>query len=158
MNAIVVYSTRNGNTEKVAIEVAAELNCKAVKISKGFGASTLPLDAYDVVFVGTWIYGGEPSTDLQNYLKALDFKDNKRVFSLFMTWAGGGASDKLAYQRVRLILSENGQLLQENYFTCLGKTFGFARKGHPNAADLANARKWATQQINSIKESMEKLT
>jgi flavodoxin len=155
MNAIVIYSTRSGNTEKVALEIAAELNCKAVKISKWFDASTLPLNVYDAVFVGTWIYGGEPSTDLQNYLKALNFSDSNKVFALFMTWAGGGASDQLAYQRVQLILNEKGQQLQENYFACLGKTFGFARSGHPNKADFANARKWATQQLS---KSMQKPT
>jgi len=75
-----------------------------------------------------------------------------------MTWAGGGASDKLAYQRVRLILEAKGQRLLDNYFACLGKTFGFARKGHPNILDFANARKWAAEQLRLVNESMQKPT
>ncbi len=119
MNVIVAYASRTGNTEKVAFQIASELGCKAEKTTKD---STLQLGSYDLVFLGTWIYGGEPSNDLQNWLKALQFDDNKRVFALFMTWAGGGASDKLAYQRVKLILEGKGQRLQEPPFVCLGKT------------------------------------
>jgi hypothetical protein len=132
------------------------LGCKAIKIIKDFDASTLPLDAFDLVFVGTWIYGGEPSTDMQSYLKTLAFKDGNRVFALFMTWAGGGVSDKLAFQRVQLILKGKGQRLLENYFVCLGKTFGFARKGRPNMEDLANARKWSREQVEKHEKSMRK--
>jgi flavodoxin len=154
MNAIVIYSSKSGNTEKVALEVAAELGCKALKITKDFDAKTLPLEDYDMVFVGTWIYGGEPSTDMQNYLKTLGFNGSNRVFALFMTWAGGGASDRLAYQRVKLILEGKGQRLLADYFVCLGKTFGFARKGHPNMEDFAKARKWAKETAEkSIQKS-----
>jgi flavodoxin len=157
MNPIVIYSSRSGNTEKVALEIATALGCKVVKVSKDSNAHTLPLDAYDLVFLGTWVYGGEPSTDLQTYLKTLQFKDSNRVFAMFMTWAGGGISDKLAYQRVQLILKEKSQRLQENYFECLGKTFGFARKGHPNASDFADARKWAKEQLAQAEKSMKNL-
>jgi alpha/beta superfamily hydrolase len=109
-----------------------------------------------LVFLGTWIYGGEPSNHLQNWLKTQEFKDSKRAFALFMTWAGGGASDKLARQRVKLILEGKGQRLQEPPFVCLGKTSGFSRKGHPNEADLANASKWAQQQLQQAEKSMQK--
>jgi len=30
MNPVVIYSTKGGNTEKVALEIAQELNCKAI--------------------------------------------------------------------------------------------------------------------------------
>jgi flavodoxin len=153
LNVIIVYASRTGNTEKVALQIASELGCKAVKITQN---STVQLDGCELVFLGTWIYGGEPSNDLQNWLKALELKDFKTVFSLFMTWAGGGASDRLAYQRVKLILEGKGQRLQESPFVCLGKTFGFARKSHPNDEDLANARKWAKQQLLQTEKSMQK--
>ncbi len=152
MNVVVVYASRTGNTEKVAFQIASELGCKVEKITKD---STLKLDCFDLVFLGTWIYGGEPSNDLQNWLKALQFADNKRVFTLFMTWAGGGASDKLAYQRVKLILEGKGQRLQEHPFVCLGKTFGFARKSHPNDQDMDNACKWAKQQLLQAEKSIQ---
>jgi flavodoxin len=152
LNAIVIYASRTGNTEKVALQIASELGCRAVKVTQD---STVPLEGYDLVFLGTWIYGGEPSNDLQNWLKAQEFSDVKRVFALFMTWAGGGISDKLAYQRVKLILTGKDQRLMEPPFVCLGKTFGFTRRGHPNDVDLQNARNWAKQQVSNAEKSMQ---
>ena len=148
MNAIVIYSTHRGNTEKVAQEIAAQANCKTVKLTENFDASTLPLDGYDLVFLGTGIRGGEPYVELLNYLNTADLGTGKR-FVLFMTWAGGGASNKLAYERVKQTLEAKGQRLGENYFICLGQTFGFTRRGRPNAGDLAAARKWAAEQLSN---------
>ncbi len=149
MNAIVVYSTHRGNTEKVAQAVAAQANCKAVKLTENFDASTLPLDGYDLVFFGTGIRGGEPYTELLNYLKAVELKEGSKRFLLFMTWAGGGASNKLVYESVKKAVEARGQRLEADYFICLGQTFGFTHRGRPNAGDLAEAKKWATQQIGN---------
>jgi flavodoxin len=148
MNAIVIYSTPRGNTEKVAQEIAAQANCKVVKLTEAFDASTLPLEGYDLVFLGTGIRGGEPYAELLNYLNTADLGTGK-CFVLFMTWAGGGASNTLAYERVKQTLQSKGQRLSENYFICLGQTFGFTHRGRPNAGDLAAARKWATEQLSN---------
>jgi flavodoxin len=148
MNAIVIYSTHRGNTEKVAQEIATRADCKAVKLTENFDASALPLDGYDLVFLGTGIRGGEPYVELLNYLNTADLGTGKR-FVLFMTWAGGGASNKLAYERVKQTFEAKGQRLGENYFICLGQTFGFTRRGRPNAGDLAAARKWAAEQLSN---------
>jgi len=74
-----------------------------------------------------------------------------------MTWGGGGASDKLVFQRMKLTLESKGQQLLADYFVCLGKTLGFARKGRPNEGDLVNARKWAAKQANNYEKSMQNL-
>jgi hypothetical protein len=118
-----------------------------VKLSENFDASALSLEGVDLVFLGTGIRGGEPYVELVNYLKTADFGNGKR-FVLFMTWAGGGASNKLAYERVKQTLEARGQRLGENYFLCLGQTFGFTRRGRPNEGDLAEARKWAAEQLS----------
>lgn len=147
MNAIVIYSTHRGNTEKVAQEIAGTVNCKAIKLTENFDASTLSLDTCDLVFLGTGIRGGEPYIELLNYLNAVQLKNSGR-FVLFITWAGGGASNRLTYERIKQTLEAKGQQLSENYFICLGQ-FGFTRRGRPNIGDLAAARKWATEQINN---------
>ena len=64
MNPVVIYSTRGGNTEKVALEIAKELNCKVIKISRETDFSTISLTDFDLVFIGTWVRGGEPSPDM----------------------------------------------------------------------------------------------
>ena len=146
MNPIVIYSSHRSNTEKVALAIAQAAYCQAVKLSENFDASTLPLDGYDVIFLGTGIRGGEPYVELLSFLKTADLGTGKR-FLLFMTWAGGGASNKLAYESVKKALEAKGQHLEADYFLCLGQTFGFTRKGRPNEADLAEAKKWATEKL-----------
>jgi flavodoxin len=148
MNPIVIYSTKGGNTEKVALEIAHELNCKAIKISGELGNSTISLKDFDVVFLGTWVRGGEPSPDMVSFLKQLSFEDSNRQFALFMTWAGGGKSDVLTFNRVRQLLEAKNQRLLADCFKCFGKTFGFARRGHPDAQDFADARKWARNLVS----------
>jgi flavodoxin len=61
LKPIVLYSTIGGNTEKVAKEIAAELNCQCVKIAEGFDSSTLDLNDFDFVFVGTGNIWGNPN-------------------------------------------------------------------------------------------------
>jgi flavodoxin len=143
MHPVVIYSTKSGNTEKVALEITQELNCDAIKISRAADFSTISIKDFDFVVIGTWIRGGEPSPDMTSFLKQLDFEDSSRNFALFMTWAGGGKSDVLTFKRVKQLLEAKNQILLDDCFKCLGKTFGVARRGHPDAQDLANARKWA---------------
>jgi flavodoxin len=153
MNPVVVYSTKGGNTEKVALEISQELNCEAIKISGASDFSVISLKEFDVVFIGTWVRGGEPSPDMISFLKQLSFEDGNRHFALFMTWAGGGKSDVLAFKRVKQFLDVKNQRLLNDCFKCLGKTFGMARRGHPDAQDLANARKWAITLVSAPEKS-----
>lgn len=146
MNSIVIYSTHRSNTEKVALAIAKAANCKSVKLTENFDASTLPLDSYDLVFLGTGIRGGEPYVELLNFLKTADLGAGKR-FLLFMTWAGGGASNKLAYKGVKKALEARGQRLEADYFLCLGQTFGFTRRGRPNEDDLVKAMNWTAEKL-----------
>jgi flavodoxin len=143
MNPVVIYSTKGGNTEKVALEIAQEFNCKAIKISGESDFSTITLGDFDLVFIGTWVRGGEPSPVMLSFLKQLNLEDSNRQFALFMTWAGGGKSDVLTFSRVKQLLEAKNQKLLDDCYKCLGKTFGLARRGHPDAQDLADARKWA---------------
>lgn len=147
MNPVIIYSTKTGNTEKVAVEIAQELNCQAINLSTKPDFSTISLNDFDFVFLGTWIRGGEPSPDVISFLKQLNLKDSNRQFALFMTWAGGGKSDVLAFNRVKQLLEAKNQKLHNSYFICFGKTFGLVKRGHPEAQDLAEARKWARSQI-----------
>jgi flavodoxin len=153
MNPVVVYSTKGGNTEKVALEISQELNCEAIKISGASDFSVISLKEFDVVFIGTWVRGGEPSPDMISFLKQLSFEDGNRHFALFMTWAGGGKSDVLAFKRVKQFLDVKNQRLLDDCFKCLGKTFGMARRGHPDTQDLANARKWARTLVSAPEKS-----
>ncbi|MCL2134163.1 MAG: hypothetical protein FWH37_01190 [Candidatus Bathyarchaeota archaeon] len=146
MKSIVIYSSHRNNTAQIALVIAQVANCNLVELTKTFDSSTLSLDEYDLIFLGTGIRGGEPYTELLSFIKKADLGSGKR-FVLFMTWAGGGASDKLAYQGVKDALELRGQHLDSDYFTCFGKTFGFVRRGRPNENDVAEAKKWATEKL-----------
>ena len=152
MNPVVIYSTKSGNTEKVALEISQELNCNVIKISGETDFSTISFKDFDLVVIGTWIRGGEPSPDMISFLKQLSLEDSNRQFALFMTWAGGGKSDVLAFNRVKQLLEAKNQRLLDSSFKCLGKTFGIARRGHPDAQDLVNARKWAKNLVYEPKK------
>jgi flavodoxin len=146
MNPIVIYSTHKNNTEKIALAIAQTANCTAVKLTKTFNPFSMSLDNYDLIFLGTGIRGGEPYVELLNFIKTANFSSDKRVV-LFMTWAGGGASDKLAYQRVKETIELRGQHLEPEHFICLGQTFGFTRRGRPNTTDMDEAKKWAIEKL-----------
>jgi flavodoxin len=154
MNPIVIYSTKSGNTEKVALEITQELNCNSIKISRETDFLTMSIKDFDLVVIGTWIRGGEPSPDMISFLKQLNFEDSDRHFALFMTWAGGGKSDVLAFKRIKQFLEFKNQRLLDDCFLCLGKTFGIARRGHPDAQDLANARMWARKIVSLPEKSL----
>jgi flavodoxin len=153
MNPVVIYSSKSGNTEKVALEIAKELNCNAIKIFKETDFSAIAFKDFDLVLIGTWIRGGEPSPDMTSFLKQLSLEDSTRYFALFMTWAGGGKSDVLAFNQVKQLLETKNQRLLDSSFKCLGKTFGVARRGYPASQDLANARKWAKNLVNETEKS-----
>ncbi|MDR2708184.1 MAG: hypothetical protein LBB87_05520 [Nitrososphaerota archaeon] len=146
MNPIVIYSTHRNNTEKIALAIAQAANCKSIKLTKDFDTSSISLDEYDLIFFGTGIRGGEPYVELLNFIKEANLGNGKQ-FLLFMTWAGGGASNKLAYERIRCSLDVKAQHLDADYFICLGQTFGFTRRGRPNEADMADAKKWAVGKL-----------
>ena len=147
MNIIVLYSTRTGNTKKVALEIAQELGCQAINISEEPDSALVSLKDFVFVFLGTWVRGGEPSPDMLSFLNQLELQDRNKEFALFMTWAGGGKSDVLAFKRVKQLLEFKRQKLLDDYFKCLGQTFGLRARGHPDAKDLADARKWARSKI-----------
>jgi flavodoxin len=153
MNPVVLYSTKGGNTEKVALGISQELDCKAIKISGKLDFSMISIKDFDLVFIGTWVRGGEPSPDMISFLRQLNLEDNNRRFALFMTWAGGGKSDVLTFNRVKRLLEAKNQRLLDEFYKCLGKTFGLVRRGHPDAQDLANARKWARKFSNEPEKS-----
>lgn len=76
---LIVYSSKTGNTEKVAkkfYEVAGE-RCDLAAVKQ-----VPAVDDYKVIFAGYWVDKGEPDKDMQEFLQTLD---NKKVV-LFKRW------------------------------------------------------------------------
>lgn len=156
LKPIVIYSSKSGNTERIAKEIASELHCLCEKIDENFNLTIKDLDNFDLVFLGTGNYGAKPNAKLLDYLKQMNL-NNSRTFALFLTWCGRGTSDKAVYHKVKAAVEAKGQKLLENYYSCLSEghslmarvTFPNAR-GHPTAEDLSNARKWAKDLAKTI--------
>lgn len=146
MKPIVLYSTRSGNTEKVANAIAQELNCPCIRITKASDSFNLDLNDYDTVCIGTGIYKGQPHQDLLNYLQEINLISRKQ-FALFLTCFGWGKdiADKNVVDTVKAALQAKGQRLLSNRFSCFGGGLGFVKRGHPDAQELDAAKKWARE-------------
>ncbi len=159
MKPVVIYSSKSGNTEKVAGEIASELNCPCTRITKDFDSSTINLNEFDVVFVGTGNYGGKPSVDMLNFLQGIDLESTKQ-FALFITWFGRKSSYEDVFDMVRATVEGKGQKIMENCYKCLGDPHSrlystlsrTARnaQGHPNAEDLNAAKEWAREITGKV--------
>jgi flavodoxin len=119
MRTIILYSSKSGNTKKIADAMAAQLGCEAIKITAESNAAAVDLDGYDLIFVGTGLFAGTPNEDIVKYLDTLKLK-NSKLFGLFITWGGAPRSDKMALTRLRTHLEGKGQRVLEEHFASFG--------------------------------------
>ena len=85
MKHLVVYSSKGGNTRKLAEAAFSRLS--GDKEIKAVAEAPDPT-GYDVVVVGFWYHGGQPDADSQQYLKKC-----KGVPKLFLLATHGAAND-----------------------------------------------------------------
>lgn len=159
MKTIVLYSSKGGNTEKIAKEISSELNCPCIKIAEDFDASTANLNDYGLVFVGTGVYASKPNSEMVNYLNGMNLKDSRR-FALFLTWFGRSSSDKDVFDKIKTAVEAKGQEMLENYYKCQGeghtmmtrtvaRLMGHDARGHPKAEEISAAGTWAKAIANA---------
>lgn len=86
MKALVVYSSKTGNTKKLADALFGALQCEKDLVA--IADNPNPAD-YDFVAVGFWVQGGEPDTATQAFLPRIG---EKEVF-LFATHGSAKNSD-----------------------------------------------------------------
>jgi flavodoxin len=128
----VLYDSRGGNTRKIANAMAEEMGTKAASVKS---ASMGP--GNDVLFLGSGCYGGKPGKDMQKFIEINDFR-GRRV-ALFGTSGGGQGQEVKAMEEA---LKGKGAGVAGSYY-CPGKMFLLFSRGHPDAADIAAARKFA---------------
>jgi len=136
-NPIVLYSTRSGNTKKVAEEIACELNCPIKEVTKDFDSSSVNLNEFDLVLIGTGIYQDHPNENIIRFLRSAELGNQQ--FALFMTWLKLRKGDKDIFNKIDRLLERKGRKLLKNYFECVGDH----SNKHPNSLELEAARKWA---------------
>jgi flavodoxin len=137
MKAMIVYSTKAGKTEKVAKAMGEQLGITPVNVIYSPIVSDI-----DVLFVGSGIYYGTVSEEIQLFLDTLRVNAAKKIV-LFSTSKWG--IDLLVDLRGEL--SDKGFAVSDKTFHCKGK-YMFFSFGHPNAKDLINAGNFAKEIIN----------
>ena len=153
MKSIILYSSKSGNTKKIAESMAARVGCEAIKITSDSNPSNADLEGYDLIFVGTGLYAGTPNEDLVKYLGSLNLKSTKQ-FALFITWGGAPRSDKIALTRLRVLLEGKGQKVLEEHFAAYGGWKGILMKrGHPKPEEIQAAGQWAKQLVEKLTTS-----
>ena len=147
MRTIVLFSTKGGNTEKVANEISSELNCRSVKITTVTQIPEPDLENYDMIIIGTGIHAGNPYEEMVACLNKLALEKSK-TFALFVTWGGAGRTKQIVVARLKAILESKNQTVLEDCFSCYGG-WKILKKGHPNNEDLRAARNWAKNLITN---------
>lgn len=146
MKNIVIYSSRNGNSELIAEAIAEELGCGIVNLSD-CDVQNLDLKEIDTMFLGSGIYGGSVHKKVLNLGKYLNLNASNRTntikIAFFITWLGRGKSDISGITHFKKVLQSDKFDIQSDYFKCFGESFKFIRKSHPDKSDINNARAWA---------------
>lgn len=144
----IIYASRGGNTKKLAITIAEELDAQAQDIRL---VPTLP-KGVDLI-LGSGLYFLRPSKSVRDFIRNNDFQGRK--VALFGTSATGVGIESIVMAQ---LLKRKGAIIIARYH-CPGQ-FMFIRKGRPSIVDLANVRKFARSvkrlcfiQIDGGKES-----
>jgi flavodoxin len=158
---LVCYFSNTGNTEKVAKSIAEGLEDEEVELLKIEEADSTTLKNYDLVVVGSGIYGGKLHKKVADFMKNVIEYPPK--FAFFNTHQSA-TSYQRAFKRIRGKLEDSGsQVVGE--FDCIGENLGMpketilgmlaklppeerkrqeakieATKGHPDAKDLEHAK------------------
>jgi flavodoxin len=152
MKTIILYSSKSGNTKKIADSMASQIGCDAIRITADRTPPNVDLEGYDLVFVGTGLFAGTPNEDMARYIGNLNLKTTK-MFALFITWGGAPRTDKLALKRLKALLEGKGQKVLEDYFACYGGWKGILMKrGHPKPEEIKVAGEWAKKLVDGLKK------
>jgi flavodoxin len=171
MKILIAYHSGTGNTEKVAKSMKEGL------VEENQNVTMLPandvdpssLKSYDLVLLGSGIYGGAIGKNMKNLMSKV--KEYAPKFAFFNTHASPTAYQK-AFSRIsKTIEKTNSKILGE--FDCLGENIGIPKekqkemlsmlppeqrkqaeehmektKGRPNNKDLEKAKEFAKSLLN----------
>ncbi len=156
MKILICYHSETGNTEKVAKNMAEGLAGEDVTVSAAKEVDPENLNAYDVIFLGTGVYGGAAGKSINKLVKdATKLPEKVVVFSTHANSDPQFFGD--AFKKVEKQLSKkNAKIIAK--FDCIGENLNpqivemlmkvqpsikpilEAAKGHPDALDLENAK------------------
>jgi flavodoxin len=135
----VIYFSLGGNTKKLAVAIADELNVEARHIR-----SVTSLPGQVDMFLGSGLYFMRPSKMVRDFIRNNDFQGRK--IALFGTSTTGIGIEIMGMER---LLKQKGAIITGKYY-CAGQfryrfagKFFFIRKGRPANKDLEKAKEFA---------------
>jgi len=164
---LIAYSSRTGNTEKIASSMKEGMSDHDVALQKVKETDPAVLKNYDIVFLGSGIYAGKVDRSIVDLVKKTEEYPPK--FVLFCTHASVDAYQngfKMVKKKIAgsTILGEwdcRGENLgmpkeaQEKMIANIppekqeqARKFNEALKGRPNAEDLESAKEYAKSIID----------
>ncbi|MBY9012649.1 MAG: flavodoxin domain-containing protein [Candidatus Lokiarchaeota archaeon] len=168
MQIMVCYFSNTGNTEKIAKSIVEGLEGEEVELIKIEDADPLTLKNYDLVVLGSGIYGGKLNKKVIDFMKIVN--KYPPSFAFFNTHQSATSYQK-AFNRIRAKIEENqSKIIGE--FDCVGENLGMPKEtilgmleklppeerkrqeakiketvGHPNEQDLENAKAFGKSLI-----------
>lgn len=168
MKIMVCYFSNTGNTEKIAKSIVEGLEGEEVELIKIEDADPLTLKNYNLVVLGSGIYGGKLNKKVIDFMKIVN--EYPPSFAFFNTHQSATSYQK-AFNRIRAKIEENqSKIIGE--FDCVGENLGMPKEtilgmleklppeerkrqeakiketvGHPNEQDLENAKAFGKSLI-----------
>lgn len=132
MKTAVIYFSKTGHSQKLALAIAAELGVQAENIKESPDLADI-----DLLYIVGGIYGGKSDPKMIDYVKKLD--NNQVKQAVLVT---SSASKAAKQEVVRTTLQTNNIEVLQDEFTCQGSFLIFG-VSHPNKHDIANAVSFA---------------
>jgi menaquinone-dependent protoporphyrinogen IX oxidase len=137
MKKLIVCPKELGNTYKVCSYVS---NNSDIELKVVTETTKIDLTKYDAIILASGVYGNHVHKNILNWLNNNQLS-NVKIYA-FLTWIGRGKSDKAAFDEVKMVVSEKGAMLEDNYIECFGK-MSIVRYSHPNDNDCKKVLSWA---------------
>lgn len=155
MKVLVTYSSKTGNTKKVAISIS-----KAIENSKLLDISDVDTLDYDLIILGTWIDRATADAKAMEFIKQLKNKNVAFFFTLGAYPNSEHAKD--CVKNITNLFEENGNNILGHYF-CQGaidqnliemmKSFP---ENHPHAPTPERIKRWEEAKLHPNEEDLQK--
>ena len=139
MSVKVIYYSRKGHTKTIAEAIGEVCGVEALDIQEPHA-----LGQTDLLFVGMGVYAGKADQSLLDYLDNLPVNMIKGA-AVFST----SASTRDRCEMVVNILEHKGITVYPKHL-CLKGQFLFFNLNHPNETDIAQAKRFAQEVLESF--------
>ena len=115
MKSIVIYTSKSGNTKKIAEAIAGELSCEAINFAN---ASEIDLSEFDFIALGYYIDQGSPEKEFKKFISQ-SVKNKKVGFFITLGADVPSAHATQAIDQGKELFMQNGNEILRT-FICQG--------------------------------------